>query len=957
MPSEQDLLLADRALSAGILTPADLDEATRTQVAAEAVGIRRSLSDLLLERRLLSLAQLEGLVGASSPPPGADRAAPERVGPYAIRSVLGAGGMGVVFRAARDGGGEVALKILSPDLAARPEALKRFLREAEAAGRLSDPRVVRVLDQGEADGRHFIAMELIEGETLEARLKREPVVPEREALRIAREVALALDHANARGLVHRDVKPSNVLLAADGAVKLADFGLAKDLEATSITLSGASLGTPHYVSPEQARGDRALDIRSDIYSLGATLYRMVTGDVPFPGTLAAVILAKHLSERPPSPRAKNPAVSEACCRILERMLARDPDDRYPEPAAVVRDLGLVLAGRPPQALPLPDARGAFRPARSRWLRLRLAGASDVLGILDRMLAKNPADRYPDLASAARDLAMALAGRTPQAVLRPAGGASVPSYSRRLLLGLAGAAVVLALAVSAYFLRGRPATADLAPPAAESAAVAPPHGQNIAHLAKVSVSATGGCYNGVCPAPEGVNDGSPESPGRFWSGASGASAGWVRLDLDKAYRLSMIRVFSQQWPVKVYGNEEGRTGIKYRVSVSPDATQWFEVRPAAFALGNVGAAGWAREDVVFPPRPVRHVRVEIADSQGPPGHIWRTGILEIEAGDRELRVHPWVERARAETDIRVPSPPPAVGSPPAGVPRMPDAGRIAFSSDRDGNREIYMMDPDGANLARLTTLPGADDIPRFRPDGARIAFMSDRDGNEEIYAMDADGANPRRLTNNPARDTYPAFSPDGTRIAFVSDRDGNEEIYVMDADGANPQRLTAGPEADNDPSFDPDGTRIAFRSGTGPDSDIHQDWDIFEIGIDGKRLARLTTTPGNDWCPSFSPDRRSIVFGSFRDRRNAIYRMDADGSDPRRLTYLGTGYGHPAFSPDGARIAFVGEENGSHRIFVMDADGSNPRRLTTGPPGRDGYPSWARRGQGGAGATAPPRTWR
>ena len=314
MPTDADRRLLDDAVQEGLITREAADDALRAQASAQSVGIEKPLAEILIKKHLLSQEQLDNLLGPDIA--ATLRGTPDRIGPYAVRSTLGRGAMGVVYRAAKTGGPDVALKVLAPELGGSPEAIQRFLREAESAQKLSDPRVVRILDHGRADGRYFLAMELVEGEPLEARFQRETILPEREALRITREVSLALEHARERNIVHRDVKPSNILLTPAGLVKLADFGLAKETGGASLTITGVALGTPHYISPEQARGERLVDSRSDIYSLGATLYRMVTGSVPFPGTSAAVILAKHLTESLPSPRDRNPGLSEACCRIL-----------------------------------------------------------------------------------------------------------------------------------------------------------------------------------------------------------------------------------------------------------------------------------------------------------------------------------------------------------------------------------------------------------------------------------------------------------------------------------------------------------------------------------------------------------------------------------------------------------------------------------------------------------------
>ena len=217
-------------------------------------------------------------------------------------------------------------------------------------------------------------------------------------------------------------------------------------------------------------------------------------------------------------------------------------------------------------------------------------------------------------------------------------------------------------------------------------------------------------------------------------------------------------------------------------------------------------------------------------------------------------------------------------------------RIAFSSNRDGNSEIYVMDTDGGNQRKLTNNRHGDWSPSWSPDGKRIAFVSNRDGHvidgiptSDIYVMDADGGNQQNLTNNPpGSDWFPSWSPDGKHIAFVSDRDGpfNPEIYVMDADGGNQQRLTENRVHDWFPSWSPDGKRIAFSSDRKGDI---VNFEIYVMDADGQNEQRLTENRVHDWFPSWSPDGKRIAFTSRRDGNDEIYVMDADGGNPRNLT--------------------------------------------------------------------------
>jgi Tol biopolymer transport system component len=269
--------------------------------------------------------------------------------------------------------------------------------------------------------------------------------------------------------------------------------------------------------------------------------------------------------------------------------------------------------------------------------------------------------------------------------------------------------------------------------------------------------------------------------------------------------------------------------------------------------------------------------------------------------------------------------------PNDFPQPSLTGKIAFTSTRHGNREIYVMNADGSNQTNITNNSGYNRDPRFSPDGTKIAFESSRVGNQEIYVMNADGSNQTRLTNNPGLDGDPCFSPDGTKIAFASDRDGDWEIYVMNADGSNQTRLTNNPGWDEDPCFSPDGTKIAFTSYRDVNGAIHV------MNADGSNQTRLTR--GANWDPCFSPDGTKIAFASHRDGGCEIYVMNADGSNQARLTNNGGGNWDPCFSPDGTKIAFTSDRDLNCAIYVMNADGSNQTNITNDPANDNREPSW------------------
>ncbi|MGH7588916.1 MAG: serine/threonine-protein kinase, partial [Gemmatimonadota bacterium] len=259
------------------------------------------------------------------------------IGHYEIRGRIGAGGMGTVYHAFDTRlDREVALKFLPAHLSAEPEARERLLVEARAAAALEHANVCGVYEIGEADdGQPFIAMALCDGDTLKTRLQRGPFPPA-EAAQVAAQIARGLAAAHKRGILHRDVKPGNVMIASDGTVKLLDFGLAKSADAT-LTQSGPTPGTIAYMSPEQARGD-PVDARTDLWSLGVVLYEMLTGTRPFRGGNDRAFVQAILHEDPEPVTTLRPGTPDALERIVERLLRKDPADRYGNAEELLADL-------------------------------------------------------------------------------------------------------------------------------------------------------------------------------------------------------------------------------------------------------------------------------------------------------------------------------------------------------------------------------------------------------------------------------------------------------------------------------------------------------------------------------------------------------------------------------------------------------------------------------------------
>jgi beta-lactam-binding protein with PASTA domain/tRNA A-37 threonylcarbamoyl transferase component Bud32 len=273
-------------------------------------------------------------------------------GRYRMESPLGQGGMAQVFRGTDTVlGRQVAIKILAPQYAKDPSFVERFRREAQSAARLNHPNVVGVYDTGSDDGTHYIVMEFVEGRTLADFLSSGgSLLPER-AVELASSVCVALSEAHKAGIVHRDIKPGNIMVTRGGEVKVMDFGIARAATAETVTATATVLGTASYLSPEQAQG-KPVDARSDIYSLGVVLYEMLTGRVPFGGDSAVAVAYKHVQEPPEPPSRSNPDVSPSLEAVVMRALAKNPDNRYQTAEEFCADLDRVRRGMPVAATPL-----------------------------------------------------------------------------------------------------------------------------------------------------------------------------------------------------------------------------------------------------------------------------------------------------------------------------------------------------------------------------------------------------------------------------------------------------------------------------------------------------------------------------------------------------------------------------------------------------------------------------
>ena len=335
-----DDTLEQLTIAKGFVSQRQVKEAKKYQENLRAQGKAMSLGEAMVAKRLITVTQLKRLRVDSEE---GEEKYPELEG-YKIVKKIRKGGMGTVYKANQVSMDRiVALKILAPELVDDETYVKRFVTEAKAVAKLNHENIVAGIDAGLSKGYYFFAMEYINGETILEIMRREKVIPVPFALMVTYQTAKALEHAAKHSTIHRDIKPGNIMINHLGIIKLCDLGFAKVSNIDLLTKKGTTLGTPYYMSPEQCRGLEDIDTRSDIYSLGATLYHMLIGRVPFMGKTASEILKKHLLEDLVIPQENRALLGEQVCHIIEKMMAKNREDRFDTPRALLDELEPAMA--------------------------------------------------------------------------------------------------------------------------------------------------------------------------------------------------------------------------------------------------------------------------------------------------------------------------------------------------------------------------------------------------------------------------------------------------------------------------------------------------------------------------------------------------------------------------------------------------------------------------------------
>jgi serine/threonine-protein kinase len=844
---------------------------------------------------------------------------------YRLERELGAGGMATVYLAHDlKHNRKVAVKVLRPELAA---ALghERFLREIEIAAGLSHPHILPLYDSGRTGGpadrrtdlaaEHapvaavapivpaeflYYVMPYVEGESLRDRIRREKQLPLDDAMAIAREVADALSYAHARGIIHRDIKPENILLHSGHAV-VADFGIARAVDAAGgdrLTETGLTIGTPSYMSPEQAAGAQDLDGRSDLYALGCVLYEMLAGQPPFTAPTAEGVVRQHITAQPPPITQLRPAVPAAVAGVLQRALAKNPADRFNPVAQFADALGQQ---RGLSYAPVPPPR--------RWLVPAGVGAIVVaLGIVGVMSLRGPAERF---AIGGATQVTLDPGLEVDAAISPDGAmvayaAGPPTHMQIYVRQVSGGRTVSLTDDSTTNHRWPRWSPD-------GTRVAFTTGRGTIEV----VPAFGG------PARVVARVGIDTAAGLDWIPVAGFD--WSPDGQRVAYITG--------WPAGVIYLQDLAGGEPVRVTTveqahapvwSPDGTRLAVVAGnAEFVMGTKYFANEGQSGISIvplngdPPVTVtEQTAVNIAPAWTPDGR----GLLFV--SDRD--------GTRDVFRVAIPR-----SGPPRGAPERLTTGLGAFSLtvSGDGTRLAYASLQTTSNVWSIA-IPGSGPVPSdaaraitvgnqtvesmdVSADGRWLIFDSNRSGNYDIWRMPTEGGEPVQLTSNPSSDFAPRWSRDGHAIVFHSLRHGNRDIFTINPDGTGELRRTTSPAEELDVDWSPDGTALVHQTFTGQVNTSQ----VLDLATGSER--DLWTGEYARWSPRgdeiLTISAPGLVVGP---AAGGTPRVLVPRSDPASGPYLG------AWSPDARTVYYLLRDATGWSIRSISAGGGASRLLIT-----------------------------
>lgn len=744
---------------------------------------------------------------------------------YRVGEELGGGGMSRVFVAEDvELSRKVVVKVLPPDLAAGLN-VDRFRREIQMAARLQHPHIVPLLHAGAKNGLLYYTMPYISGESLRARLARSGELPIADAVRILVEVADALEAAHADGVVHRDVKPENILLARNHAV-VTDFGVSKALSnatgQSNLTSLGVALGTPAYMSPEQAAADPNVDHRADIYAVGVLAYELLTGRPPFTGATPQQVLAAQVTDKPHHISEARPSIPAPLAAVVMRCLEKRPADRWQTAEELRVQLELVASPsggtQPVSGVMPPTATGGGRSRK--YLFAGAATGVVLLALLAstylrpeartfvieeaRQFTNDPGPEVmPTLSPDGRMLAFVTANGV--AVRQVSGGAPVqiadgwaptwsPDGSQIAYMNDGGVFVIPALGGAPRRLLTDAAWPSWSPDGKSMAYVGPDGTVRIADM-------------------DGRNSRelrrARQPHGIAWS-RDGSRLAFV------AENFEWMTTGNIAPSAIVVVDADGRNATPVTMATSLNTSpQWSADGSGIFYVSDAGGG----RDIYF-------LRIDRGNkSRGEPQRL-TTGLplhSITMSRDGSVMAYSTMTAAVGIWSAVIPAAGPvSVGTATrltAANERIEamsitrDGRFLSFDSDRAGNQDIYRMPMNGGEPVQLTRDPADDFNPSWSPDGTEIAFHTWRAGNRDSYVMGADGSNERLLLGGPSHEFGGRWSPDGESIVVASNRSGRVELYAVPREGGTPRQLTRGGGGMR-PAWSPDGRWIAFAKEKG-----------------------------------------------------------------------------------------------------------------------------------------------
>ncbi len=862
----------------------------------------------------------------------------QTVSHYHVLEALGRGAMGTVYKAHDDRLDRfVALKFLARDLSRDPAANQRFVREAKAASALDHPNICTIYDiDATEDGELFIAMAYYQGETVKDRVAR-GVLPIPDALDIAVQVADGLMTAHRAGIVHRDIKSPNLIITEDGLVKIVDFGLAKLAGQPHLTKRGIKMGTVSYMSPEQSRGEEA-DVRSDVWALGVTLYEMMTGQLPFQGGDAAVMLAiEH--KAPPSMNSLRDEMPIELDQVVGRAMAKSAEERYQSAADLRSELQRIqeVVEEPlGRVIRLPPRKPRRRPIVLVGLGVVLIAA--VLGALSLLPKRVPAPQlsnavqvtsaigvedWPALSPDGHSLAYTShqSGNSDIWVIQIGVGQSVnrtgdhegsdtqPSWSpdgRQIAFKSRrnGGGIFLMPALGGTPRRVTSCLGQRGPPQWS------PDGRELAHVVQ---DTTGHFVEIISLSTREIRR--LPLPGKLLhrGDLSWSPSGRVFAYMDAATSDSESSLL---WVLRIRDGEAFQVANGVAWNWGPS---WATDDRALYYVSNRGGGNdlWKQPMAQDgrphgPPRKLTTgmrmrracfsqdgSRLAYAGGTGLMGvsNVWRVPILDERPATWEDAQQLTFDDADASfMDI------------------SPDGTQLVFDSDRRGNRDIWLIPSEGGPLQQITTDPALDCGPRWSPSGKGIAFYSSRSGNRDIWLMPELFGPVRQLTTDTAADWVLSWSPDGEEIAFTSSRSGTAEIWVKPASGGPARQMMTREGTEFHVDWSPDGDWVAFTS-VPPG-----EWGLWRLSVPGGEIVPVARDGA--FLGRFSPDGKKIYFTECLQRGGNIWEMSLEDGTRRRVTDL-TGrsgrLGPGCLATDGRFLYLVWCETSRSDIWVMDAE--------------------------------------